>query len=705
MLKKPRRQFRLRNEIRAQSQPLAGYWAMRMVVDLGAARELGGFMDDAVITLGGLDFPGHTRKDPDAKSRLLEACTDKLEELEQTRPTVTDPLARNLDALASQLGLSELECGILTFVTYLKTSTAFDSIADMLGRQEADSATRILSELLDADLADVQRAFRRDARLARSGLLSLDHSGRGDLSSLFDPLDGLPRLLMDPTIEGEDIFRTFFDTTHASTLTIEDFPSLARELAIIEAFLQGALRGRDQGVNILLHGPPGTGKTELGNVLASRIGATLFSVSLADRGGDPLAGRERFKAYRLAQQTLAQRPDSVVLLDEIEDVFPPEHGHLGARQTNGIKAWINRTLEDNEVPTIWVSNKIRQIDPAYLRRFDYVLDVGVPPRAVREGILRSRLGAFDLTDSWFRRVSHCEDLAPAMVARAARVAERALEDNTTTLPAPELIERQIDATLAAFGRRPLEPEDMVRAPPWSPDLLKCDRDTAALMRGLAARRAGRLLFYGPPGTGKSALARHIAEVLDVPLLERRASDLLSPFVGVTEHRIRSAFREAERMGGVLLLDEIDSFLRDRTSRSHGWEVTQTNELLVAMERFRGILVCTTNLVDQLDAAAARRFDARIHFDVLTGTQAASLFERVFADIDTDGARQHSCLDECLASVRRLEGLTGGDFAAALRRVQIDGTPLAPAQLLTELREELRFRKGASPQVIGFARAV
>lgn len=703
-MSRARRRQRLRNEPLPLSQPLASLWALRMVVDLGGARQLGGFQDDEVIAIGGLDLPQASTHKLAGQQQLFEACEARLGELESAHPAVRDPLARNLDALARQLNLTELERGILTFVTFLKTSRSFDSVVDMLGRREADSAVQVIAELLDADAVDVQRALSRDARLARSGLLTIDHASRGDFSSIFEPLNGLPRLLMDPTIGEGDILRAFFDTTRPPTLTLEDFPALARELRIIEAFLAGALRHGDRGVNVLLHGPPGTGKTELAGVLAAAVDGTLFSVSLADRSGDPLAGRGRFKAFQLAQKTLARRQGTLVLFDEIEDVFPREQVFFDANGTSsGMKAWVNRTLEENEVPAIWISNAIEQIDHAYLRRFDYVLDVGVPPRAVREGILRSRLAAFELSDAWFERVSHSDDLAPAMITRAARVAERALVEDGEALQPADLLERQMNATLVAFGRSPLEAEDPAWSPPWSPDLLNCDRDLEALTRGLAGRRSGRLLLYGAPGTGKSAFARHVARHLELPLIERRASDLLSPWVGVTEHRIRDAFREAERLEAVLLVDEIDSFLRDRSSRSHGWEVTQTNELLVCMERFRGILLCTTNLVDELDAAAARRFDARIRFGTLRPEQAARLFERVFRECSgAAGQRSRRGLKDCLKAVQTLNGLTGGDFAAALRRLQLESERIEPAALLAELREELRFRQRGHHPVIGFA---
>ena len=92
-----------------------------------------------------------------------------------------------------------------------------------------------------------------------------------------------------------------------------------------------------------------------------------------------------------------------------------------------------------------------------------------------------------------------------------------------------------------------------------------------------------LLLTGPPGTGKTALAAALAERLDRPLLVKRASDLLSKWVGETEARIADAFAEARESGALLLFDEADSLLSDRADARRSWEISQVNELLTWMD--------------------------------------------------------------------------------------------------------------------------
>jgi SpoVK/Ycf46/Vps4 family AAA+-type ATPase len=93
------------------------------------------------------------------------------------------------------------------------------------------------------------------------------------------------------------------------------------------------------------------------------------------------------------------------------------------------------------------------------------------------------------------------------------------------------------------------------------------------------RPKGTVLLYGPPGTGKTQFTEHLASELDLPLVSKSASALLSKWLGDSEKNIAAAFEEAAAEDAILFFDEGDSFLRSRERAQHSWEVTQTNELL------------------------------------------------------------------------------------------------------------------------------
>jgi AAA+ superfamily predicted ATPase len=158
------------------------------------------------------------------------------------------------------------------------------------------------------------------------------------------------------------------------------------------------------GVNVLLYGPPGTGKTELAKVVAQAAGVDLFEVEYADRDGNSLSGRDRYRSLQIAQVFLKGSEQAALLFDEVEDVFPPiratprsllaRHEQIACLRRSGSvsgKAWVNQILESNPVPTIWVTNRIEQIDPAFRRRFAYHLELKSPPPGAREGLVRKSL--------------------------------------------------------------------------------------------------------------------------------------------------------------------------------------------------------------------------------------------------------------------------------------------------------------------------
>jgi SpoVK/Ycf46/Vps4 family AAA+-type ATPase len=207
-----------------------------------------------------------------------------------------------------------------------------------------------------------------------------------------------------------------------------------------------------------------------------------------------------------------------------------------------------------------------------------------------------------------------------------------------------------------------------------------------IITALKARGHGCLCFHGAPGTGKTALAEHLAQQLERPLMIRRASDLVSKFVGETEQQMAAMFREAEAEKAVLLLDEADSFLQDRRGAQRTYEVTEVNEMLQGMERYSGIFICTTNLMDSIDQAALRRFTFKIRFRPLSAEQRETMF--VVEALGGEATRLEPELAQRLA---RLDQLCPGDFAAVKRQVDILGETLEPGEFLAQLEAEHRIK--------------
>jgi AAA+ superfamily predicted ATPase len=196
-----------------------------------------------------------------------------------------------------------------------------------------------------------------------------------------------------------------------------------------------------------------------------------------------------------------------------------------------------------------------------------------------------------------------------------------------------------------------------------------------------------LLFYGPPGTGKSELARYIANRLDREIICKRVSDLKSKWVGEGEKNIKCAFEEAEAEEAILIIDEADSLLFNRDRAVRSWEVSFTNEFLTQMERFRGILVCTTNRMKDLDDASIRRFNHKMKFDFLLPEGNVVFYEKLLVTLLESSLDKKSRI-----ALKGIPCLTPGDFKTVRDRFSFYPTEkLSHEMLLEALADESRIK--------------
>jgi len=392
----------------------------------------------------------------------------------------------------------------------------------------------------------------------------------------------------------------------------------------------------------------------------------------------------------------------VLLFDEVEDVFPPissEAAQLIARMDStdagagGMsgsvsgKAWVNQILETNPVPVIWVTNRIEQIDPAFRRRFQYHLQLKSPPPGAREALVARALGGAPVGAAFVARLAERRGLTPAQIRTAVRFAQLAGGDNADREGFEQLVQRQLgnaDKALGSGGERGARP--VVTAYDLSLLNVESRFEVPRIVEALRRRGHGSLCFHGAPGTGKTALAEHIAAALQRPLMIRQTSDIASKYVGETEANMARMFEEAQAESAVLLLDEADSFLRSRRLAERHYEVSEVNEMLQGMERFGGVFICTTNLFDDLDEAALRRFTFKLRFHMLLAEQRERMFvaEALGGDASRLGDAQR-------ARLAALDQLVPGDFAAVKRQVDILGEAFEPDEFLSQLEGEHRVK--------------
>lgn len=692
--------------IASNQRPLtcARLWMLRLLASMGCHRRLvhdHGFPDDLIVhALGRPDWLSSDPKKATFDAAAIRAeMRHMLNESEAIADTAALPpnLVANLDLLGRALGLSDADRLILGFVVVLHSDRALEIVADELGRVKISQVAATLAQILKYPEDALQESLSARGVLIGSGLLAeVRNAFPGvDLSTFLQPVS--KRFVQCMLASGVGVEAMLSDAVTAAdppTLALGDYRHVAEKLAILRPYLRHAVESRRGGVNILIHGAPGTGKSELARLLAADIQCPLYQVASETDDGMPIGPEKRMRALRAAQALFAKRP-TLLVFDEVEDVFRGEglDDRKGAAQVR--KAWMTRLLERNPVPTLWLSNQVWFFDPALLRRFDMILELGIPTRRQRERIVKAAFGDLVSPDMAGRLAAN-DHLAPAVVTRAASVVH-ALRDRLPADTVSDAVGHLIDGTLLAQGHPGLHARSAERLPAtYDPRFVNVDADLERLADGLCQSRSGRLCLYGPPGTGKSAFGRWLAERLDAPLHAKTVSDIVSPWLGMTEKNLARAFRDAERDGAVLMIDEVDSFLQDRRKAQRPWEITEVNELLTQMESFGGVFIASTNLMDNLDQASLRRFDLKLRFGYLRAEQAWELLFRHAAQFGiplegTTGQR---------TALARLGNLTPGDFAAVARQHRFKPI-LDSAALVAALAAECAAKEGSVAGPIGF----
>jgi transitional endoplasmic reticulum ATPase len=689
---------------------LVRLWMLRILVKLKAHKDfldVMGYENSAIASYLGLqraeDFcdesldPSSLEFNFDAKKALAAMRQSHLKaEKNSANYHVQPELTHNIKRLSEVVLLNQVEIDLLQFTVILNTHALLDNVADYLGGMSSTELYRTLTVLLGHSERDVRQALHPNAILAQAGILTVDRSCMLCLRGKLDLISNeFAEKMLSDLHNPLDLLKGTVNKGAAPLLTWHDYTHISKELTVLRPYLTKVLSTKKKGVNILIHGLAGTGKNELSRLLAQTLAVSLFEVASEDDDGDPLAPERRLRAYRAGQTFFANRP-ALLVFDEAEDVYGSEGNDFFSFRSAAQKrkAWMNRMLEENALPTLWLSNRIDNMDNAFLRRYDMIIELTVPSKEHRAELLQKSVGDI-FSAHQIKAFASAEALTPAIVSRAGEVIQLIRDE----VPQESLINHfslLVNGTLTAQGHAKVNTNSLQALPEdYDPSFINTDTPLDNIATQLKQHRQANLCFYGASGTGKTAFGRWLAEQLDCTLLSKKVSDLVSPYVGMTEKNIAKAFEQAQRDNAILLIDECDSFLADRRYAKQNWEVTQVNEMLTQMETFEGIFIASTNLMSNLDPATLRRFDLKIRFDYLNKAQIKTLFVQLSTKLNLG-----EVTDEQLAQLAQLQNLSLGDFAIIKRQQRLYPC-MSNAQLLAVLRHESELKSDGQKQKIGF----
>lgn len=636
-----------------------------------------------------------------ANKKMVEAFVNDCHHTLQTRQNALSykgrsDIEKRIQVLSKMFSLSETEITLVEFIYIISVwKQAEDYFVDFLNCQNI-SGRRYLKTILQMNDREITGALT--GTLARIDFYELDNCN-------FRYKDEFIEFFQKPTNElpAKDYFKKF----SRKTIPLDNHMI---QPAVTENIVNLLRVKRESSTHILLYGAPGTGKTSYALGLAKKLDIPAYEIC-QDRLNHTLNRR----AAILACMNMTSGNDgSLIIVDEADNLLNTMGSWFSRGETQD-KGWLNQLMEESGVRMIWITNDITSIEPSVMRRFAF--SVSFPDFNLRQrislwnSILQRHHVRKYFNDGEIKKLAVRYPLSAAIIDLAVRKARETSPSNSKNLQT--VVEMNLDAHLRLLnhGEKPKTGDKIEDN--YSIDGLNIVGNLPAIMEQLEAfdrylREPGKsnvrnfnLLFYGPPGAGKSELARYIARHLDRELMVRRASDIVSKYVGETEQNISRVFSEAEAMEAVLVIDEADSFLFSRDSAVRSWEISHTNEFLTQMERFKGILICTSNRFADLDSASVRRFNHKVGFRYLKPEGNIIFYQRMLA-----GLSGNDLNSEEADKLKQIRDLTPGDFRIVRDRFAIyESGRISHTMMIDALREEARIKKShEGNKTIGFLRS-
>ena len=382
--------------------------------------------------------------------RLLKARYKTLQKSTALLPELWKQAYENLATLAEFLQLNPVEQELLRFAMHLRSEGPMRDLFEYLPKSDLQRTATIMADLLKQPKNEILSALKKGSKLDAYGLIDRNYR----LDSVHDYLEWGETLDFDEFVTQPlneyALLKSCTEIPQVPSLQLDDFAHIAGMKEMMLTYLQQALKHHRKGVNLLIYGVPGTGKTEFAGLLAQALGISAYNITYMDSDGDVVKAEQRLNYSRLAQ-TLLNGKQALLIFDEIEDVFNGSFMERSVAQKN--KAWTNQLLENNNVPMIWLSNSVHSIDLAFLRRFDFVFEMPDLPLKNKSALI-SQLAGGKLTAEYVQHFAKVRSLSPAILTRVFNVANAVDNDQKAF---SEVLLTLFNEALQAQGKKKIEP--------------------------------------------------------------------------------------------------------------------------------------------------------------------------------------------------------------------------------------------------------